>query len=91
MPAPPRRHGYTDDCPGCKAARLGTPPQGRTAECTECRSRLVECMEREEEGRERLEQATARVGQTLPVEVGRVARRPEIKFKLFCVHGRSPH
>eukprot|EP00971_Amphidinium_carterae_P150273 2979042-Amphidinium_carterae.2 len=48
----------------------------------ECRSRLVECMEKEEAGRERLERA-AGLSQTLPLEEGRVDRENHEANEIF--------
>ena len=53
------RYGYTDDCPGCMAAALGTKAAGHSVEC---RARIEREMSAHPEGSIRLGEAQVRRG-----------------------------
>ena len=51
------KYGYTENCPGCTAARTGAKAVTHSPECT---LRIMEEMERDDEGRQRLAEAFVR-------------------------------
>ena len=55
------KYGYTPHCPGC-AAKLGGPTTNR-GHTAECRQRIYDAMDKEEDGRSKLEAVKKRMKQ----------------------------
>ena len=72
-----KKHGYTDGCEGCRFKRAGL--EGSRPHTEVCRKRLAEAMDKDEDGRRKIEKEKVRLDNRMALEVEDADRRRPVE------------